>query len=501
MLSSDAELEAVEAAVAAFLPSLSQTMGRDMSDEMEQRIQMTMTMRSSFLPEEGADTRRSMVMQELLANDLLGVDTIVRVTGLTGSRASELNNRVGTVVLHQPAAIARVLLQPSRSAPRVNVAVVPLKDTADWDPDHCHILRIKGMNLRPASTGELTEKLAELISDYDPRTDTAQHLEAFWKHCNSAPSPAEEDSSDEDQTTGDEDVSQNDDGAGGKSARVQQPADQSSTEMTLFIPYRCEVAGCKISAKLRKCARCAMVMYCSTHHQHADWSRHKIECKHLASLGVLGRAFVPAEELLRFPLGTQRERELTPRPRPAPNPDVDSPDSAEDDEFEYHPELQAEYSKWEEDNGLIPDETAVCAICAGQKNLERADCCGNWICNNEKDYQLYSYSRHFCSRSHRMYTCCGSHHAEGHKGDWRSCEPCTDRLGGARYYATNVYNVTPALESPRGSTMVTAACTRCGVRVAYGIERPADPVYAYDGVVCATCQGQALQQFLHDGSR
>jgi hypothetical protein len=48
-----------------------------------------------------------------------------------------------------------------------------------------------------------------------------------------------------------------------------------------------------------------------------------------------------------------------------------------------------------------------------------AECCGQLLCDKEEQYVMFSYSREFCDRSHRRYTACGSHAAEGHEGVWQ----------------------------------------------------------------------------------
>ena len=130
-----------------------------------------------------------------------------------------------------------------------------------------------------------------------------------------------------------------------------------------------------------------MVMYCGPDCQSADWGRHKIECSHLKSLGLWGLVFDPAEELARYPLLTERRTDETEDPPIGPND--------------------------------------VCGICGVQENLVRTECCGMILCDKEEEYEMFSYSRQFCVRSHRRYTTCGSHYGEGHESpDWRTCEEC-----------------------------------------------------------------------------
>jgi SWIM/SEC-C metal-binding protein len=56
-------------------------------------------------------------------------------------------------------------------------------------------------------------------------------------------------------------------------------------------------------------------------------------------------------------------------------------------------------------------DTPRCALCGSTTNLIRTECCGQWICDDEKNYELFSYARNSCHRNHRRYTLCGIHHA------------------------------------------------------------------------------------------
>jgi hypothetical protein len=77
-----------------------------------------------------------------------------------------------------------------------------------------------------------------------------------------------------------------------------------------------------------------------------------------------------------------------------------------------------------------------------EKNLTKTDCCGQWICDDEDTYVLFSYARNSCSRNHRRFTLCAHHYAEGHTGDWQTCSACKNDFGTEMYvyYGTNEYN-------------------------------------------------------------
>ena len=227
----------------------------------------------------------------------------------------------------------------------------------------------------------------------------------------------------------------------------------------VYTPRRCELEGCDKASKMSdsgsnrmmKCGRCSLVMYCSKEHQRLDWPRHKKECKKIKALGLWGCLFDPELELARFPIGSQ------------------VPGSGDPDEE--------------------PTASDCCGICGKSDGpLMRTECCGNWICDNEDEYVMFSYSRQQCARSHRRYTTCGSHYGNGHSGDWRTCKKCADdRHGEAKsWYSTNGYNFTPGLDSdyPKGQ-MVTEACGNCGGRIATGFE--GHSFSTKDGKVVPTC--------------
>ena len=65
-----------------------------------------------------------------------------------------------------------------------------------------------------------------------------------------------------------------------------------------------------------------------------------------------------------------------------------------------------------------------CGLCGKTKKLTKTECCGNWICDDEDEYVLFSYARNSCSRDHRRFTLCGFHCLEGHAGDWKDCPKC-----------------------------------------------------------------------------
>src|SRR3989304_1098874 len=75
-----------------------------------------------------------------------------------------------------------------------------------------------------------------------------------------------------------------------------------------------------------------------------------------------------------------------------------------------------------------------CGLCGSTtKRLTRTPCCGNWICDDEDRYVLFSYARNSCHRNHDRYTVCSYHHNEGHAGHWKDCKICR------KSFATEIY--------------------------------------------------------------
>jgi hypothetical protein len=111
--------------------------------------------------------------------------------------------------------------------------------------------------------------------------------------------------------------------------------------------------------------------------------------------------------------------------------------------------------------------TNRCGLCGKSTNLVQTECCGQWICDDEGKYVLFSYSRKSCSRNHGRFTLCASHHAEGHPGAWQDCARCRDAFETEMYvyYGTNDYNFTK-LENP--PAFEPTKCGKCRVVIKLG---------------------------------
>jgi len=87
-------------------------------------------------------------------------------------------------------------------------------------------------------------------------------------------------------------------------------------------------------------------------------------------------------------------------------------------------------------------EKPRCGLCGKTRNLTKTECCGQWICDDQHKYVLFTYARNSCSRNHDRFTLCGHHFSEGHSGDWKTCEKCRNNFETEIYvyYGTNEYN-------------------------------------------------------------
>ncbi len=120
-----------------------------------------------------------------------------------------------------------------------------------------------------------------------------------------------------------------------------------------------------------------------------------------------------------------------------------------------------------------------CGLCGKTKNLTKTKCCGNWICNDEDKYVLFSYARNSCCRNHRRYTLCGYHHAESHRGDWKTCSKCREDFDTEDYVdsGTNEYNFEKLENPPKYEPTRCAKCNSVIVRSEGGFSSKGDDYF------------------------
>ena len=114
-------------------------------------------------------------------------------------------------------------------------------------------------------------------------------------------------------------------------------------------------------------------------------------------------------------------------------------------------------------------EVPRCGLCGKRKNLIRAECCGNWICNDEDKYVEFTYALNSCHRNHRRLTLCGYHRTESHAGDWKTCKKCRKSFGTEMYvwYGTNEFNFEKLENTP---AFKPTYCSHCGTVIHLGTE-------------------------------
>jgi len=130
-----------------------------------------------------------------------------------------------------------------------------------------------------------------------------------------------------------------------------------------------------------------------------------------------------------------------------------------------------------------------CGLCGKTKKLIRADCCGNWICDDEDKYVLFSYAQNSCHRNHRRYTLCGFHHVEEHEGDWKDCDECRTEFETEMYvwYGTNEFNFE---ELPNPPSFEPTHCAGCGAVIRLGTE---GYMYGAGGYRCEACAAKEME--------
>ena len=107
-------------------------------------------------------------------------------------------------------------------------------------------------------------------------------------------------------------------------------------------------------------------------------------------------------------------------------------------------------------------EKPRCGLCGKTRNLIKTECCGNWICNDQHKYQLFTFAHNSCSRNHDRYTLCAHHYAEEHPGDWKTCPKCREDIEPEMYvyFGTNEYNFEKLPNPPKFKPTHCSKCNR-----------------------------------------
>jgi hypothetical protein len=136
-------------------------------------------------------------------------------------------------------------------------------------------------------------------------------------------------------------------------------------------------------------------------------------------------------------------------------------------------------------------EKPRCGLCGKTTHLTKTECCGQWICDDEDKYVVFSYARNSCHRNHSRYTLCSYHFAEGHKGRWQDCPQCREDFEPEMYvyYGTNEYNF-EKLENP--PKYEPTRCIQCGRVINLGTDGYTQSAEGYSCERCANIQFRRL---------
>jgi hypothetical protein len=131
-------------------------------------------------------------------------------------------------------------------------------------------------------------------------------------------------------------------------------------------------------------------------------------------------------------------------------------------------------------------------LCGSTENLTRTECCGNWICDDEDQYVMFSYAHNSCHRNHDRYTLCGFHHAQEHDGKWQDCPQCREEFETEMYVykGTNEYNFE---KLPNPPDYEPTRCSKCGsvIELAAG-----GYSYGSGGYTCVNCIPEDMKRLL-----
>jgi len=138
----------------------------------------------------------------------------------------------------------------------------------------------------------------------------------------------------------------------------------------------------------------------------------------------------------------------------------------------------------------VNPNTPRCGLCGKRGRLTRTECCGQWICDDEHKYQLFSYARNSCHRNHQHYTLCAHHHAEGHAGTWKDCPKCRANFPTEIYvwYGTNEYNFEKLVNPP---DYAPTKCVGCGKVISLSEDGYS---HGSDGYRCDACTEKVLAE-------
>ncbi|KUJ14476.1 uncharacterized protein LY89DRAFT_140531 [Mollisia scopiformis] len=136
-----------------------------------------------------------------------------------------------------------------------------------------------------------------------------------------------------------------------------------------------------------------------------------------------------------------------------------------------------------------PPSNTYCGLCGNTDKLTTTKCCGRTICDDQDNYQMFTYSNASCDRNHSRYTLCSSHHKERHgNGKWQDCEHCRKNFTEDESYVgqgTSSFNFKDDVWE-NAPSFEPASCKTCNKRIKMGSEAHS---YGPNGLTCVSCIG------------
>ncbi len=144
---------------------------------------------------------------------------------------------------------------------------------------------------------------------------------------------------------------------------------------------------------------------------------------------------------------------------------------------------------------IAPHSTSPrCGLCGKTGKLTRTECCGQWICDDEDQYVIFSFARNSCHRNHDRYTLCSYHYNEGHSGRWQECVQCRKAFETEMYVwcGTNEYNFEKLANPP---SYKPTRCARCKKVIRLG-----EDGYSVQGkrYLCEDCSSREFAKLLRE---
>jgi len=138
-------------------------------------------------------------------------------------------------------------------------------------------------------------------------------------------------------------------------------------------------------------------------------------------------------------------------------------------------------------------ERPRCGLCGKTRGLTKTEWCGQWICDDEDKYVMFSYAYNSCHRNHRRYTLCAYHNTEDDAGSWKECGDCRNSFETEIYvwYGTNEFNFERLADPP---SYEPTHCSGCGSVISLSQDE-----YSLLGkeIWCGSCTAKRMEERHH----